>query len=225
LNNIRLIGACAAVLSTGIIAFAASVSAPGGPDPAALQVLNALEQNYGHVNSIAGSFSHTLVDTVVKTEKKAEADFKLLKPNYFRIEFKGQSVNVLQGQTFYRYEPATRNFTRTNVKQDVLSQDLGYMMLGFGAKTSEILKTYNVKSANGGKELVFTPRSAKSAYQEIVMQLTADGKFPKKFTMKQDGTQVIVDLNTGSISYPPLSPSAFQPAANFPQGLKAVDTN
>lgn len=202
---------------------AASDSASGGSS--AEQILNKMQQKYSQVVGVQGQFTQTRVHPAFGEEFKVDAQFSILKPSLFKVEFAAPraSVNVLKDDTLYRYEPSTKNYVRHRLKRDVLAQDLGYLMLGFGAKTQDVLSRFTAKSSADGKQITFTPRKAGAGeYTEIIMQITDEYR-PKQFTMTQpDKTKLIVSLGSVNLQAP-LTAQHFDPSQIAPRGTKLVD--
>lgn len=212
------------VLSLAVCCAAAGF-AQGGNDPEAVNLLKKVEAKNGEVRSVSGSFSQTLTDPAFGETVDSQANFQMLKPSNFKVQYLApkESLNLISGQTSYRYVPSLKQVERYQFKKANTARDLNYMLLGFGAKTEDVLSVYTVKSLPGGKGVKLVPRDKKEApFKYIDVELNSD-LLPKRFTMEQnDSAKMIVNLDTSSLQLnPSLSERDFRP--NFPRDAKTVD--
>jgi len=181
-------------------------SAPvaGGNDEAAVQLLQSMEQKFSNVPSVSGALTQKLQqpdDTGFGEQNRtSQATFKLLKPRDFIIEETAPEKNVtlVTGGSMYRYVPKLKQAT----KQKISESDQHYLALGFGARTSEILALYKVKSANGGRSLELEPRNQKTAqFKKMTIDVSQE-LVPQRFTVTQsDGTRMELAINGQSLDF------------------------
>lgn len=209
--------------ASGSAAEKAESAAPTTNDPAAVGLLQQIEQQHGTMRSVAGSFSQVRTDPAFGEKIEAKARFALLKPDSFRVEYlpPKASVNLITGRTTYRYVPENKQVERY---KSASAKDVIYMLFGFGASTEEVLKIYTVQAGESASSIKLIPRNKKeSQYKYVVMDIDPRRLLPRRFSMEQsDGTKIVVSMDTDSLQInAPLSSQDFQP--NFPREAKMVD--
>lgn len=198
----------------------ASVFAQEGVD-----LLRAMEAKYSGVQSVAGTMTQERVDKTFNKKSETPATFKLLKPSNFRVDLAGTdpSVNLISGKTSYNYVPKLKQVAVYEFSNQSNIRDLNYILLGFGAKTDDVLKVYTVAPLKGKTGITLTPRdTSQSTFKSISMEVEKDSLLPKRFSMEErDGTEVGVNLNLPSLQLnAPLSQKDFQP--DFPKDAQRV---
>lgn len=213
-------GSVVAVAAFAGLAGAHAQSRSGGSDQQAVQLLQAIEQKYGNVPSVTGSFTQVLHEPAFGKGKPMNATFSLLKPKDFKIEYTTPEPNVtlVTGGSLYKYVPKLKQVTKHNLKQ----ADLHYLALGFGARTSDILNIYNVKGSREGIQLQ-PKRSKGSQFNSMTIDVDPNELVPEKFTVEQsDGTKIELAINKSSLRFNvPLSQRDFRPS--FPRDAQVVD--
>lgn len=190
-----------------------------------VELLRAMETKYSSVQSVAGSMTQERVDKTFNKKSETPATFKLLKPSNFRVDLAGTdpSVNLISGKTSYTYVPKLKQVAVYEFKNETGVRDLNYILLGFGAKTDDVLKVYTVAPLPGKTGIILTPRDAsQGTFKSITMEVDKESLLPKRFAMEErDGTEVGVNLNLSSLQLnAPLSSRDFQP--DFPKDAQRV---
>lgn len=184
-----------------------------------MELLRQMESKFGNVKSVAGSFRQSAYDPVFKENSSTDASFQLLKPSYFRAVYEPKSgqkpaVQLISDRMYYQYIPAHNQVQTYKFKGDSNVRDLNYLLLGFGAKASEVAKVYNVSELKSGNGVLLTPkRPAEASFKQIAMEVDPQSLLPTRFTMRQpDNSDMTVQINTQSLQInPSLSPSDFRP--------------
>lgn len=218
--------ACFAALVCGTVASAGAQTGAkaGGNDERAVQLLQAIEQKYGKVPGVTGTFTQQQKDKTFGAGKSMQARFSLLKPKDFKIEEVGNEpeVTLVTGGSLYKYVPKLKQVTKHALKQS----DLHYLALGFGARTNEILSLYNVKSTSGGSGIELRPRNSKTAqFKAMTIKIDEKNLVPEQFTVEQsDDSTIELAINKSSLDFgADLSSRDFKP--NFPPDAQIVDMN
>lgn len=191
-------------------------------------LLKKMEEKFENLKSVSGTFTQSRMDPTFKTQQSMPARFWLLKPSYFRAEFQeaqGQppSVQLISNQMFYHYVPQLNQVNTYKFQGESNVRDLNWLLLGFGAKTEEITRVYNVAPLQSGTGVTLTPRSAQdTSFKYISMVVDPQTLYPTQFTMRQtDNTDLSVRVDTGSLQLnPSLKPGDFEP--NFPRNVHKV---
>ena len=203
-----------------------ATAATGQNDPAAVSLLQAIEQQHGSMRSVAGNFTQKRIDASFGADKiDSTARFSLLKPNNFKVEYLNpkQSMNLITGQTNYYYVPEQKQVQKYTFKKRSTVRDLNYILLGFGAPTQELLSVYTVQRGDSKNSVKLIPHDLKEAqFKYITMEVT-DDLLPKRFSMEQtEGSKLVVTIDTASLQLgAPLSANDFKP--NWPAGTNEVD--
>lgn len=193
-----------------------------------VDLLKKMEVQFQNLQSVAGTFQQSRIDPTFQTKTTIPARFWVLKPSYFRAEFQsaqGQKpeVQLISNQTFYNYVPQLNQVSTYKFRGESNVRDLNYLLLGFGAKTDEVLKVYKVDPLDSGTGVRLTPRSTQdTSFQYIIMEVDPQTSYPTRFTMRQtDGIDLTVELDLQSLQVnPSLSPKDFEP--NFGRGVHQV---
>ncbi len=206
-------------------------SACAASDPQAVEMLKKLELKYAQVQTIAGAFTQTREDKDFGSKEQAVANFVLQKPNNFRADYQppDESVNLIAGDTSYRYIPKLRQVERYRFSNSGTARDLNFMLLGFGVKTDDVLAVYDARwltqgVARGFRGIQLTPRDKKNAaFKYVTILVTDDEKLlPAQFSMEQlDGVRVTANLRLKDLRLgAPVDKSVF--SARFP-GAEVID--
>lgn len=195
------------------------VSATASAQRGGMDLLRQMEAKFGDVKGVAGSFTQSAYDPVFKTNTVTPANFQLLKPSFFRAVYQAKAgqkpmVQLISDRMYYQYIPAHNQVQTYKFKGDTNVRDLNYLLLGFGAKASEVAKVYNVSALEDGNGVLLKPKNpAEASFKHIAMEVDPQSLLPTQFTMRQpDNSDMTVRINTGSLQInPSLSPSDFRP--------------
>ena len=201
-------------------------------DPQALDLLRRLEERYGTVQTVSGRFAQVRHDPAFEEQVDSTADFAIMKPNKFRAEYKPPkvSVNLINGEYSYQYVPELKQVNRHRFRNRDTVRDLNYMLLGFGAKTDDLLKVYAVKWLTQGVEAGYQGiqliplKKEDSGFNYITILVTRDEKMlPAQFSVGQkDGVRTTANLDLDRLKFDVrLSARDFEPS--FPKDAEVVD--
>jgi outer membrane lipoprotein-sorting protein len=201
-------------------------------DPQALDLLRKLEERYATVQTVSGRFDQVREDPAFQEKVDSTADFSIMKPNKFRADYKPPraSVNLINGEYSYQYVPELKQVNRYRFRDRETVRDLNYMLLGFGAKTEDLLKVYSVRSltqgvAAGYHGIQLIPLDKESSgFSYITILITRDDKLlPAQFSVGQkDGVRTTANLDVERLKFDVrLSARDFEP--NFPKDAEIVD--
>lgn len=201
-------------------------------DDKAVKILREVEQLYEPVKSITGELSQSRQDPVAG-KIDSHAKFYILKPNNFRVDYESphQSTSLITKEKLYRYTPeASQVECYTFKKGERNVQDVNYVLLGFGAKTDELLRVYSVKSldkgvAKGYYGIQLVPIDKEKAnFKYVTILVTDDGKYlPAQFSMLElSGARVTANIDLKKLNMgAPENPARFEP--NFPRNAHIVN--
>ena len=218
------------LVAVGMMCVFAVTGASVAADSQAVELLEKLEAKYASVQTVSGSFVQVRDDKAFGEKMTSTADFYLLKPNNFRAEYQApdESVNLISGEFSYRYVPKLRQVERYRFRNAGTAQDLNFMLLGFGVRTDDVLKSYNVQyvsNAGSGRVGVrLTPRNPENAaFKNIIVAVDAKTFVPEQFSMEQlDGVTVTATLQGASLKIgAPIDKSKFVP--RWPREAEVVD--
>lgn len=199
-------------------------------DPQAVDLLKRLEEKYAAVETVSGTFVQVRDDKAFGEKMTSTANFFLLKPNNFRAEYlpPDESVNLISGEFSYRYVPKLRQVERYRFRNSGTAQDLNFMLLGFGVRTEDVLKTYDVQYvANAGAGRVgvrLVPRDRdNAAFKHITVAVSGDTFVPAQFVLEQlDGVTVTATLQAKTLQIgAPIDRGKFAP--RWPRDAEVVD--
>jgi outer membrane lipoprotein-sorting protein len=201
-------------------------------DDQAIQVLQEIEKRYSGVNTVAGQFHQVMEDPAFQDRIESDAKFYILKPNKFRAEYQPPkvSVNLITDQYSFRYIPELKQVERYQFQNRNTVQDLNYMLLGFGAKTTDLLKVYAVKwltegIAQGYYGIELVPVDKETAnFKSVTILITKDGNYlPAQFSMEQlSGIRTTASLDMQKLEIGArINESRFRP--DFPKDAVYVD--
>lgn len=212
-----------------MVVLACTLTATASAQNKGVELLKQMEEKFQGLKSVSGTFAQSRTDPEFKTKTNSQAQFRILKPNYFRADYQGAGgqpgeVQLIADQTFYNYVPQLKQVATYRFRGESNVRDLNYMLLGFGAKVDEIQKVYAVKPLQSGTGVQLTPHNPQQAsFRYILMQVDPQSLYPTGFTMRQpDGTDMSVSLNLNSLQVnPAISASDFRP--NFPRDAVQVN--
>ncbi len=217
-------------LAAGLMGVLVMAGAASAADSQAVDLLGKLETKYASIQTVSGSFVQVRDDKAFGEKMTSTANFYLLKPNNFRAEYQApdESVNLISGEYSYRYVPKLRQVERYRFRNSGTAQDLNFMLLGFGVKTDDVLKSYNVKyvsDAGAGRVGVrLTPLNPENAaFKNITVAVDAKTFVPEQFSMEQlDGVTVTATLQGASLQIgAAIDKSKFAP--RWPREAEVVD--
>ncbi|PKO18116.1 hypothetical protein CVU37_07295 [candidate division BRC1 bacterium HGW-BRC1-1] len=218
------------LLAAGLMGVLVVAGAAFAADSQAVDLLGKLETKYASIQTVSGSFVQVRDDKAFGEKMTSTANFYLLKPNNFRAEYQApdESVNLISGEFSYRYVPKLRQVERYRFRNSGTAQDLNFMLLGFGVKTDDVLKSYNVNyvsDAGPGRVGVrLTPRNPENAaFKNITVAVDAKTFVPEQFSMEQlDGVTVTATLQGASLQVgAPIDKAKFTP--RWPREAEVVD--
>lgn len=208
-----------------------SVAQSAPRTPGAQEVLKRLEATHGSVTAITGTYTQVRDDAATDDRIISVADFKMLKPNRFRAEYRRPRATTILAvdDLMYRYIPANKQVERYQFKRKATAQDLTFLLLGFGARVEDVLKVYEARTPRNlpadvhGVTLV--PRDPKSAgFRSLTIHVTPDERaLPVRFIVDQSREVTItveMDMRTLNLQAR-VNESSFRP--NFPRDAEMVD--
>ncbi len=212
-------------------------AAPNANDPAAVELLRAIEQRHGATQNVAGRFTQTkrMVDS--PGDIKSAATFSLMKPNKFRADYtkpgeaEVSSTNMVVGRDAWQYVRDLKQVSHYRFSSDRNVRDLNYLLLGFGAHTEELLQVYRIKSMSkipkGYRGVELIPlNTADAGFKAITILVTdTEALLPAQFSMLQsDNSQVTVDLDVRNLQIGArINDRIFRP--DFPKDAELVELN
>ena len=218
------------LVATGLMCGLVMAGAAAAADTQAVDLLGKLEAKYASVQTVSGSFVQVRDDKAFGEKMTSTADFYLLKPNNFRAEYQApdESVNLISGEFSYRYVPKLQQVERYRFRNSGTARDLNFMLLGFGVRTDDVLKSYSVQyvsNAGSGRVGVrLTPRNPQdAAFKHIIVAVDAKTFVPEQFSMEQlDGVTVTATLQGASLKIgAPIDKAKFVP--RWPRNAEVVD--
>ncbi|GIX45248.1 MAG: outer membrane lipoprotein carrier protein LolA [Candidatus Hydrogenedentota bacterium] len=216
----------------------ATKTAPQSPRPAhannqarAVQILRQLETKYAEILTVTGKFRQVTVDATFGEKIESSGKFYLKKPDRFRADYDPPhaTTTIIADGYSYRYVPQLKQVERYRIPTDQPITQLNYMLLGFGARTEDILKVYRVALAEKTPDVKLTtveltPIEAESApFRMLRMRLSAKDLIPVEFEVVQWDEGVIrATLDSASLQFNgDIADTTFMP--RFPRDAQTVD--
>lgn len=198
----------------------------------AIDLLRELEKRYGNVETVKGRFVQITTDPTFGEKIESKGVFSLKKPNRLRVDYDPPyaSTTLVADGYSYRYVPQLKQVERYRIDDANSIAQTNYMLLGFGAHTEEVLRTYRAeplaaeKVAAGHVGLRLVPRRPEeAAFRSIEIEIDGESKIPVEFRVVQlDGTQVSARLDPRELQLGiRLDDKLFKPA--FPPNAQIVD--
>jgi outer membrane lipoprotein-sorting protein len=223
------------LVAVALVAASATPAQPTGAiavAPASPQeVLRRLEATHATVTAISGTYTQVRDDRATDDRIISVADFKMLKPNRFRADYrKPRATTILAlDDLMYRYIPANKQVERYQFRRRATAQDLTFLLLGFGARVEDVLKVYEARPPRnlptGVHGVTLVPKDAKSAgFRSLTIHVTPDDQaLPVRFVVDQSkDVTITVEMDRASLNMQArLSESSFRP--NFPRDAEVVD--
>lgn len=207
-------------------------------DRPAEQWLRRIEKAFLETNTVKGKFEQTLINELFSETIEARGDFYFQKERLFRanheLKEEGKWVKdnelLITGDSLWLYSPALQQVEkfRFGASSTDDAGRLHQMFLGFGPKTDEVLKVYEVKvkgEDKGAVTLVFRPLDAAIAADLQFVEITFDAKelLPRRVMW------LTPDENRTTIELKNIERNAKMPAdifkPNFPPGTEFFERN
>jgi len=203
-----------------------------GDSKGGIQLLRQLEKVYGPAKTIKGRFVQTTVDKTFGEKIESKGSFAINKPNKLRVDYDPpySSVLLVTEGFSYRYIPELKQVERYRINAENPIVQTNYMMLGFGARTEDVLQAYEVKriekSTRGGETagIRLTPRNPDvAAFKTIDIYVDEKEGIPLEFVVLQmDGNEIVARIVRESLQVDqPLDERLFKPV--FPKDAQIVD--
>jgi outer membrane lipoprotein-sorting protein len=200
-------------------------------NPSPREVLQRLESTHAAVTAITGTYTQIRDDAATADRIVSVADFRMLKPNRFRADYRPPRATTILavGDIMYRYIPANKQVERYQFKRQATAQDLTFLLLGFGAKVDDVLKVYDARPPRnlpaGVHGVTLVPRDSKSAgFRSLTIHVTPDEQaLPVRFVVDQSkDVTITVEMDMRSLNLQArISENSFR--ANFPRDAEVVD--
>ncbi|MCX7964251.1 MAG: outer-membrane lipoprotein carrier protein LolA [Candidatus Sumerlaea chitinivorans] len=197
----------------------------------AVQILRQLETKYAQILTVTGKFRQVTVDSTFGEKIESAGKFYLKKPDRFRADYDPPhaTTTIIADGYSYRYVPQLKQVERYRIPTDQPITQLNYMLLGFGARTEDILKVYRVALAEKTPDtklttVELTPIEAESApFRMLRMRLSSKDLIPVEFEVVQWDEGVIrATLDLASLQFNADIPdTTFMP--RFPRDAQIVD--
>lgn len=197
----------------------------------AVQILRQLEEKYSQIRTVTGKFRQATVDATFGEKIESTGRFYLKKPDRFRADYDPPhaTTTIIADGYSYRYVPQLKQVERYQIATDQPITQVNYMLLGFGARTDDIVKVYCVALADKAPDAKFitlelTPIEAESApFRMLRMRLAAKDLIPVEFEVVQWDEGVIrAELDSASLQFNgDIRETTFMP--RFPRDAQIVD--
>ena len=146
---------------------------PGGvnrPTSGTMGLLRRLEQRHDEVKTVWSTFKQTKVSEIFQETISSEGQLWFEMPDRFRCDYEDELISLIVGNTIWMYVPANNQVEILRYESDEeRDQQLHSIVLGFGFKTEEMIRSYEIHSSEDEPFLIDEIREAGLELDEVVL--------------------------------------------------------
>ncbi len=127
------------------------------PTTETLKLLRAIESAHGKAKTVQGTFDQLKESEIFLEKINSKGKFSYLKPDLFRCDYDppDETTNLILKDDIYVYVPSIQQAERYHFHSpEERDQQLHVMVLGFGFKSDDITREYQVRSSQDNAELI-----------------------------------------------------------------------